>query len=34
MEDVFGCNHGAKIGNKWVIIKKAPTFVAAFLFLC
>lgn len=31
MEDVLGCNHGAKIGNKLLIIKKAPTFVDAFL---
>jgi hypothetical protein len=30
MENVIWSNHGAKIGNKLLIIKKAPTFVDAF----
>jgi hypothetical protein len=31
MENILWCNHVAKIGNKLLIIKKAPTFVDAFL---
>jgi hypothetical protein len=33
MENSLGSNHSAKIGNKLFIIKKAPTFVDAFLLV-
>jgi hypothetical protein len=33
MENILGSNHGAKIINKLVLIKKAPTFVDAFLII-